>query len=160
MSISKKTIVKSVLGSKKTIVKSALASKKTIVKSALGLKKTIAKSVLVSSKKPVAKKAAKVALVGVGGALLYYGLSARSRTGAALIPDAIEMRLHAVVEKLNARFGHGWVKLGIATLSAALPAPLVILINAVQKAEEMGLAEKLTGEQKHERAVHLAHASA
>ena len=136
-----------------------VVSKKSIAKSVIGLKKSVARSVIGGSKKPIAKKAAKVALLGVGGALLYYGLSAASsRKGAALIPDSIERRLDTVVEKLNARFGHGWAKLGVATLSAALPGPLVMLIGAVQKAEEMGLHEKLTGKQKHERAVHLASA--
>jgi hypothetical protein len=152
-----------VLGSKKSITKSVLGLKKTVTKSVLGLsKKRVAKSVLGLGKKPIALRAAKVAVVGVGGALLYYGMSAASskKRNAALIPDAIETHLDTVVEKLNERFGHGWVKLGVATLSAALPTPLVMLIGAVQKAEEMGLHEKLTGKQKKEHAVNFAQASA
>src|SRR5262245_2991141 len=68
--------------------------------------------------------------VAAGAFWLYYLLAGPGRRkNAALIPDAIEDRIDAVVEALDARFGKNWVNLGLGALQAGLrkvlPGPLV-----------------------------------
>lgn len=81
-------------------------------------------------------------VVGAGGLLYYVLAGAGSEKNAGLIPDAIEVKLDRVVDKLKEEFGETWVQQGLSALETALakllPAPLVALVSAVYRAEQWG----------------------
>lgn len=106
------------------------------------------------------KALAATAAVGAGALFLYYlNAGAGSEKNAALIPDAIEDRLDDVVKALDGKYGKAWVNREIAILKAGLstilPAPLVSLVDAVTKAEQLGQQYGWDGPQKQMHAVRL-----
>ena len=101
------------------------------------------------------------AAAAAGAIGLYYLLAGAGRANnAALIPDAIEDRIDAVVDALDERYGKAWAQLGLGALQAGLrkvlPAPLVALVDAVYAAEQYGRRHGWTGPQKRAHATRAA----
>ena len=100
-------------------------------------------------------------LVALGAACLYYlKAGATDKDNAALIPDAVEDRIDALVTALNARVGKDWVKYGVEALKLSLrgvlPAPVVALVNVVYAVEQESRRVSLSSAAKRQRASAMA----
>lgn len=97
------------------------------------------------------------AATALGVGLLYYLKAGTGETKAALIPSSLEQRLDRVVEALNKRFGKHWVEQTLGTLKrgleTVLPAPLVALVDAAYRVEQLGQRDGWSGQQKRHEAV-------
>ena len=106
--------------------------------------------------------AAMTAATALGVGLLYYLKSGRAEADASLIPNSIEQRLDRLVETLNQRFGKQWVTEALGALQAGLekvlPAPLVALVEVVQRDEKKGQEAGWSGSQKLHHAAEMARA--
>ena len=100
-------------------------------------------------------------LIALGAACLYYlKAGATEKDNAALIPDAVEDRVDALVAALNARVGKDWVKYGAEALKLslrkALPAPMVALVDVVYAVEQEARRVSLSSAAKRQRAAAIA----
>jgi hypothetical protein len=100
-------------------------------------------------------------LIALGAACLYYlKAGATEKDNAALIPDAVEDRVDALVAALNARVGKDCVKYGAEALKlslrGALPVPIVALVNVVYAVEQESKRVSLSSTAKRQRASAMA----
>jgi hypothetical protein len=96
--------------------------------------------------------------IGLGAVALYYIQAGRGdENDAALIPPDLESRIDLLVEKLNGRFGKGWVNLGLDAielyLKAILPWEVVRLVGAIYQVEQLSKTTQIFGQAKQQTAV-------
>lgn len=98
-------------------------------------------------------------LIVGGAALLYYLQTGLNNENSALIPDTVEGKVDALIDRLNKKFGKQWVDLGVwylkSQLQSTLPAGLVGLIDVVAEVENMSKIRPMTGLQKRQIAIQM-----
>jgi len=99
----------------------------------------------------------------VGGlALLYYLKTGLGKENSVLMPDSLEGKIDALVERLNETFGKRWIDLGLwylkSQLQNALPVALVSLIDVVAQVENMSKHRPMWGYEKQQLAVQILRA--
>jgi|ERR1051325_3447840 hypothetical protein len=104
-----------------------------------------------------------IAGVVVGGlALLYYLQTDLEKENSLLIPDSLEGKIDALVERLNKTFGKLWIDLGVwylkSQLQNALPVSLVSLIDVVAQVENISKLRPMWGYEKQQLAVQILRA--
>ena len=101
--------------------------------------------------------------LSVGAVALYYLESGRGEeSNAALIPDRLEDQIDLAVRRLNERFGHDWVKLGLDALESylkiVLPWQVVTMVGAIYQIELMSEANQINRFSKQQAALRLLRA--